>query len=222
MSTPPKRAKTGGRVARVTAESVLAAGRQVGLAALSVQAVAEVLGVSATAVYRHVPSRAALERLVGESVVAELDLVTGPDESAAGHLLRFAARLREFALANPGVGGYLQRVFPRGPSGSRLLAHEVAVLGGWGYRPDAAIALSGAVGTVALGLTATEECRFASGPEERAESAAAMADHPDLLAGRAMLPAVPPETYFALLMAAVVDGLLRRLPPGRPVTDLLV
>ncbi|MBW4718337.1 TetR/AcrR family transcriptional regulator [Saccharothrix obliqua] len=198
---PPNRVKTGGRTALVSPGSIVEAGRRIGLADLSVQAVAHELGVSTTAVYRRVPSRDALETLVGESILADLEPVDVPGEPVAEHLLRFAGRLREFALAHRGVAAYLLRAFPRGPSGGRLLAAEVAALGRRGYPPDAAAVLAGAVAAIALGLVAGEEVRVSG----------EMAGVP---------PGMGAERYFRLLVTSAVDGLLTRLPPGRSVDGL--
>ena len=48
-------------------------GRDLGMRRLSINGVAARLGVSATALYRHVEGRWELERLVGESLLAELE-----------------------------------------------------------------------------------------------------------------------------------------------------
>ena len=72
--------RTGGRPRLIAVDDVLRVGRELGMRRLSVNAVAAQLGVSATALYRHVESRWALERLVGESLLAELELSDDPDD----------------------------------------------------------------------------------------------------------------------------------------------
>ncbi|SHG81696.1 TetR/AcrR family transcriptional regulator [Streptoalloteichus hindustanus] len=224
----PRRAKTGGRTAQVSLDLIVDAGRRIGLPELSVQSVAAALGVSGAAVYRHVPSRLALERLVGEAILDELTLTDDPAEPVAAHLVRFATELRHFTLAHPGTAGYLQRMFPRGTSGTRLLTAEVAALGRRGYDPAAAVVLTSAVATIALGLADAEEARAAlaaSDPhavevEARAVSAAIDAV-PLLRTAQAALPAVTSEEYFRVLLSAVVDGLVGRLPAGRPLDEVL-
>lgn len=224
----PKRAKTGGRRALISLESVVAAGRRIGLVDLTVARVAIELGVSAAAVYRHVSSRLELERLVGEAVLDDLVLADDPAAGTAAHLVGFAGQLRRFTLDHPGTADYLRLLFPRGGSGRRLLDAEVAALGRRGYAPAAAVALSGAVASLALGLTATDEARAhrAAGEPEQAqreidEAISGLAADPVLGAARSGLPEVGPDEFFRIVMTAAVDGLIAHLPPGRPVAELL-
>lgn len=92
MSTVTSR--VGGRPALIAVDDVVRVGRELGLRRLSVNAVAARLGVSATALYRHVESRWELERLVGESLLAELELRDDPDDGIEGHLLSFGLQPR--------------------------------------------------------------------------------------------------------------------------------
>ncbi|GAA1138275.1 TetR family transcriptional regulator [Ornithinicoccus hortensis] len=64
--------RVGGRPPRIDRADIVRAGRALGMAGLSVKAVAAELGVSATALYRHVDGRWGLERLVGESLLSDL------------------------------------------------------------------------------------------------------------------------------------------------------
>jgi AcrR family transcriptional regulator len=57
-------ARAGGRPPLIAVDDVVRAGRELGMRRLSINAVAARLGVSATALYRHVESRWALEGLV--------------------------------------------------------------------------------------------------------------------------------------------------------------
>ncbi|MCG8918813.1 TetR/AcrR family transcriptional regulator [Actinokineospora sp. PR83] len=224
----PKRAKTGGRTAQVSPGGIVAAGVRVGLAGLTVQAVAAELGVTSTAVYRRVPSRQALERLVGEAVLADLVITDDPTRSTTEHLVSFAGELRAFTLAHPGAAAYFQRVFPRGASGVRLLEAEVAALGNRGYAPEAAVVLSSAVARTALGHAAAQEAREAAaaanpdaaGAEVEA-ALAAVASSPVLAAAHARIPITSEERQFHLLMTATVAGLVAALPPGRPLDEVL-
>ncbi|NUP67173.1 MAG: TetR/AcrR family transcriptional regulator [Nonomuraea sp.] len=210
--------KTGGRTAGFTLDDVVAAGRDLGLPELTVQGVADALGVTTAAVYRHVPSRSALESLVGEAILADLTLVDDPSEPAVAHLAGFAAQLRSFTLAHPGSAAYLQRLFPRGPSGVRLLEHQITALGARGYDPAAATVLSSAVATVTLGVTIAEQERAALLESRAADEAlAAMAGSVLVQQALAGIPAHTPEDYFVLLITATAEGLVAQLPPGRPV-----
>ncbi len=94
--------------ARTSIEEIVAAGRRVvatdGLDGLTMQRVAELAGVRAPSLYKRVPSRAALVRLVAEDLLRDLRAAL---VSAAGsgddQLRQLAVAFREFALAEPGV-----------------------------------------------------------------------------------------------------------------------
>jgi AcrR family transcriptional regulator len=211
--------RTGGRTASFTLRDVIEAGTRIGLVELSVQSVADALGVTTAAIYRHVPSRSALERLVGEAVLERLTLVDDPAEPAVDHLVGFAAQLRRFTLDHPGTAQYMQRLFPRGPSGIRLLEHQITALGRRGYDPPAAVVLSSSIATMAIGATVAEQERATLHDTPAVEEAqAAMADSALLRLAHTGIPAHTPEDYFVLMLTAFAEGLVARLPPGRPVT----
>lgn len=98
MPTPP----------RTSLDAIVAAGRAVlareGIAGLTMQRVGEAVGVRAPSLYKHVPSRSALIRLVAEDLVA--DIARRLDDAAnAGDpdqdLRALAMTLRAFALSDP-------------------------------------------------------------------------------------------------------------------------
>ncbi|MFC4116805.1 TetR/AcrR family transcriptional regulator [Nonomuraea zeae] len=210
--------RTGGRTASFTLEDVIRAGTRIGLPELTVQAVADALGVTTAAIYRHVPSRSALESLVGEAILAGLKLVDDPAEPAVAHLVGFAAQLRSFTLAHPGTAQYFQRLFPRGPSGVRLLEHQIVALGRRGYDPAAAVVLSSAIATITLGVTMAEQERETELRSQAAEEAlAAMAGSALLQQAMTGIPEHTPEDYFVLLITSTAEGLVAQLPPGRPI-----
>ncbi|MFD1935699.1 MULTISPECIES: TetR/AcrR family transcriptional regulator [Nonomuraea] len=211
--------KTGGRTAAFTLRDVVRAGTRIGLAELTVQGVADALGVTTAAVYRRVPSRSALESLVGEAILEDLILVDDPAEPTVAHLVGFAAQLRRFTLGRPGTAQYLQRLFPRGPSGIRLLEHQITALGRRGYDPAAATVLSSAIATITLGVTVAEQERAAHLDSETTDEAlAAMAGSALVRQAQAGIPAHTPEDFFVLMLTAAAEGLVARLPPGRPIT----
>lgn len=220
--------KTGGRTASFTTGDVVAAGVRIGLADLTIQRVADALGVTSAAIYRHVPNRLALERLVGEAILDRLTIADDPAQSTRDYLLGFAVQLRRFTVAHPGTAGYLQRLFPRGPVGARLLEEQIAALGRRGYDPAAATALGSATAFLALGFVLTEEARAAQAAADPAddeaeirEARAVLERSPILRATLPELPTVTLDEYFLVLLTAAVDGLVLHLPAGRPVAELL-
>ncbi|MBN6038142.1 TetR/AcrR family transcriptional regulator [Amycolatopsis sp. 195334CR] len=216
--------RAGGRRPLVHRADIVEVGRELGMARLSVNAVATALGVSATALYRHVEGRWELEKLVGESILADLELHDEPDHDIPRHLLSFAGQLRAFVRAHPGLAAYLQVLFPRGDAGARLLASEVAALERRGYTTDAAIVLSGAVATLAIGSAAAEEREAAA-----AESAGYLDQRNAVISlltkdfgpAHSTLPEVKPEDFYRLLLTAAIRGLVSVAPPGRPPAEII-
>lgn len=220
-------ARVGGRPPQIAVSDIVAAGRELGMRNLSVNAVAARLSVSATALYRHISGRWELERLVGESLLAELEFADDPAGSVEDHLLAFGVSLHRFALGHPGLATYMQVLFPRGEAGARLLADEIAALGRRGYTAEGAALLSSSVAVLAIGLAAQHELKAeASGGDDGfvlERDAAAQR-----LAGDAALGAVhnagmqlSAGQYLELLMNALIRGLLTSVAPGRPITDIV-
>lgn len=210
-------ARVGGRPRQVRSEDIVRVGRELGLERLSMHAVAERLGVTATALYRHVEGRWGLERLVGESFLADIELEDDPAHSTERHLLSFGMQLRAAILASPGLAGYVQTLFPRGENGRRLLATEVEALGRRGYDADAAIVLAAAVASVAIGFAAAEETRR---QHREGLSSQQLAAEAQLLADTALgpavrsLPDVGDDDYVRLWLGAAVRGFVASAPPG--------
>ncbi|WP_095407028.1 TetR/AcrR family transcriptional regulator [Mycobacterium talmoniae] len=222
-------ARVGGRPPLIAVDDIVRAGRELGMRRLSVNAVAARLGVSATALYRHVEGRWELERLVGESLLAELDLRDDPDADTEQHLLGFGLQLCEFAAAHPGLASYLQVLFPRGEAGARLLADEVDALGRRGYPADAAVVLASAVATLAISLAARDDdTAEATGGDdaggfavERDAAADRLAADGTLGPTRAALPQLPGDEFRRLLLIASIRGLVAAIPPDRPIVDVV-
>ncbi|MFT4260571.1 TetR/AcrR family transcriptional regulator [Microbacterium sp.] len=224
MSGTATSARVGGRPRRIEHEDIVRAGRRIGMRELSLNAVAAALGVSSTALYRHVDGRWGLESLVGESLLADLRLIDDPRHDVARHLLSFGIQLRDFVLSHPGLAAYLQTLFPRGDAGRALIAHEVEALGRRGYAPDAAVVLSSSVASVAIGYAAAEDLQRerADGLDRaRLSAAAELAADAELGAAHERLPAVDWDDYVRLLLSAAIRGLVDVAPPGRAVADVI-
>lgn len=215
-----------GRPARITRQDIERAGREMGLADLTVQGVASALNVTAAALYRHVDGKAGLEQLVGESMLTELRIPDAPTDDTPTHLLRFAHTLREFVLDRPGMSVYLQTLFPRGPAGAALLTGEIAALTSRGYAADVAAVISNVVAGLAISQTALEERHNASyGSAEmqrQRDQAVALLSAPGLMAqAHASLPALGPTEQFHMVMKACIGGILTAAPVGRSSADIV-
>lgn len=210
--------RVGGRPRQIETDDIVRAGRTIGLVDLSMNAVATDLGVSSTALYRHVDGRWGLESLVGESILADLDLIDDPAHDTAQHLLSVGLQLRSFILEHPGLAAYVQTLFPRGRSGRRLLAREAEALGRRGYATDAAMVLSSAVASVAIGYAAAEDVQRqrADGREQQERSAlAAIREDPQLGEASWGLPDIDSDEYVRLWLGAAVRSFVEAAPPGR-------
>lgn len=225
MTGSSGRSRSGGRRAQITLEDIRREARKLGLGALTVNRVAEALGVTPTALYRHVDGRPGLERLVGESLLAELQVVDDPADGAPEYLLSLARQVRIFTLANPGLAAYMEALFPRDSEGVRLQREAVEALGRRGYSPEVAMMLCGSVASLGIGLTAAEERHrpYLEGPLQRERAAAyALFASDEVLAGaQAGLPLIDSAAYFDLVLTAYIRGATAAAPPGRPAIEVL-
>lgn len=225
---PSVTARVGGRPPLIAVDDIVAAGRQIGMRDLSVHAVAGRLRVSPTALYRHIKGRWELERLVGESLLAELDLVDDETADTERHLVMFGLQLLQFTELHPGLGSYLQVLFPRGDAGARLLADQVHALGRRGYAAEAAMVLSSCVATTTISLAARKDSNAASTERdaggfdvERDSAERILTGDARLRDGHLALPKVTSAQYVRLLLTASVRGLVAAMPPGRPIDDAI-
>lgn len=227
MAVHDMAARVGGRPALITVADIVAAGRELGMNRLSINAVATRLGVSATALYRHIDGRWELERLVGESLLADLRLADDADDSIEKHLLAFGMTLHRFALENPGLARYMQLLFPRGEAGARLLSEEVANLWRRGYPPEVAALLSSSVALVAIGVAAQHEMKAEASlsddgyDRERDAAAERLAADAELGPVHTAGMQLTGEQYLELLLNAVIRGLLTAAEPGRPIDHIV-
>ena len=225
MTANPPRRKTGGRQAQITPADIEREGVRLGLTNLTVNGVATALGVTPTALYRHVDGKLGLEALVGEAVLRELHLADDPDDEVEAHLLSFAQQLHTFVLDHPGLAAYMQSLFPRGESGVRLQREAIEALGRRGYSPAGAVLMSGTVASLAINLTAAEERHrpYFEGPHRRElEKVYALLATDDLLrAAHQELPQISSASYFRMVMTGCIRGLVASAPPNRPVIEVL-
>jgi AcrR family transcriptional regulator len=226
---PTLTSRPGGRPPLITLDDVIAIGRDLGMRRLSINAVAARLGVTATALYRHVGSRWELERLVGESLLAELDLRDDPDADTEQHLLSFALQLQDFCAEHPGLASYLQVLFPRGYAGRQLVAAELEAISRRGYFGDTAVLLASVVATLVISLAAREESNAGATGGEHATGFVAERDavddrltaDPQLGAAHIGATQVSNSEFVRLLLAASIRGLVAEIPPGRQVGEVV-
>lgn len=214
----------GGRPRQIDVTEILRVGREIGMRALSLNAVATRLDVSAAALYRHVDGRWGLERLVGEQLLSELQLHEDPVHDTVQHLLSFGLQLRAHIIEHPGLVTYLQTLFPRGEGGRALLSTEVEALVRRGYAPDAAVVLASAVASTTIGYAAAEEAQqlHAEGLEaQRTNATQGLLADAHLYQAHSALPQIDSDTYVRALLTAAIRGFVDIAPPGRDVEIIL-
>ena len=215
--------RVGGRPRQIERADIIRAGREVGLADLTMGAVASRLGVTTTALYRHVDSRWTLEQLVGESILGDLELREDPAHDTARHLLSVCLQLRTHLLDHPGLARYVQTLFPRGEGGRRLLASQAEALVRRGYAQDAAIVLCSAAASVLIGYAATEDAQRddATGlTQQREHAEAGILSDPQLAQAHVSLPVVSPQDYVRVWLGCAIRAFVEAAPPGRPVEEI--
>lgn len=191
---------------------------------LSMNAVASELGVSSTALYRAVDGRWGLERLVGETLLGDLELHDDPDDDTGRHLLSFGLQLWDFIIRHPGLGVYMQTLFPRGDGGRALMTHQIEALYRRGYTPDVALAMSSVVASLAINFAAAEDAqteRIDGLEAQRQEITDQLMTDENLGDVHRDLPRVDHTDYVKLVLSATIRGVLSAAPPGRPLDQVV-
>lgn len=212
-----------GRPRRITPEDIIRVGRELGLEQLSLNAVAQRLDVTATALYRHVDGRWGLEAAVGEDLLREFPAPEDPDADVATHLTDFAMTLWRFSIDRPGMAHYLQTLFPRGPVGRDLLATQVTSLTARGHLPETAFLLVNSVANLVIGLAAADELRRSHADslvDARQAAVDTLRDDATLAAARTGIPSLNAEARTRVAMVATVRGLTEVAPPGTSATEV--
>ncbi len=220
-TVPDRPANRVGRPRRIDIDDIIRVGRELGLDRLSLNAVAQRLDVTATALYRHVDGRWGLEATVGEDLLREFVAPDDPGTDVTTHLTSFAMTLWRFSIDRPGMAHYLQTLFPRGPVGRDLLAAQVTALTDRGHLPDTAFLLVNSVANLVIGLAAADELRRTHADslvEARKEAVETLGHNATLAAARTGIPVLNAESRARVAMAAAVRGLVEFAPPGTPAT----
>jgi AcrR family transcriptional regulator len=148
-----------GRPAQIDRSAVLAASLQLadeeGLAAVTMHAVADRLGVTPMALYRHVSNKADLLEGVVESILLEVPL-PDPEEPWPERLGALARGTRMAALRHPGVFPLLLQRAAATPGARRARDVVYGALREAGLAEDEVVQLERLVATAVLGFAASE------------------------------------------------------------------
>lgn len=212
-----------GRPAQVSLERILEAGVAIGLPALSMTAVADALGVTPQALYRHVADREALEVLVGEHLIADFELPADVGQPWTDYLISLGHSIRQALLLRPGMGVYLQRLGSGSAGGLRIIEECDRVLVARGLRPVEALLAGSSVANLAIAavdrqaaaaapsLTAARD-RFARAIEEVGAQSL-----PVLMAAVGEYRSLEPVAYFDWSLRALVAGMAELRAAGEPL-----
>ena len=120
-----------GRPRTITRKKIADAGIQIGLLHITFVGVAEALGVSHMALYKHVPSLAALKHLVAEEIFQRWQLPPATDGAEGGlrlYMHVFTTSVCEFVKAHPGVTPYvIRRMAATEPMLEKIDRHQTHV-----------------------------------------------------------------------------------------------
>jgi AcrR family transcriptional regulator len=148
-----------GRPAQIDRAAVLAASLQLadeqGLAAVTMQAVADRLGVTPMALYRHVANKADLLDGVVESILLEVSL-PDPDEPWPDRLTALSRGTRMAALRHPEVFPLLLQRAAATPGARRVRDVVYDALREAGLAEEDVIRLERLLATAVLGFAASE------------------------------------------------------------------
>ncbi|MBW8825175.1 MAG: TetR/AcrR family transcriptional regulator [Acidobacteria bacterium] len=137
VAAPRRAGHAGLTVDRITA-AALEIIRRDGVDGLTMRVLADELGVTVAAAYRHVPNRAAVLELVLDTVLSTVPL---PDRTLGPPLERLAMITRasfEAVLAHPGLDALVSRSTAHTPTTRRLRQATVSLLIEAGFDPDTA------------------------------------------------------------------------------------
>jgi len=190
------------------------------------KAVADVLGVSPQALYRHVRDREALQVLVGEHLMDGFELPDDVGQPWTGYLVELGHRLREALVPHPGLGGYLRRVGTASAGTLRIIDRCDQVLVSRGLRPVDALLAGGTVANFAIAyveLEAVAEVGRPLGSRERFVRAVEVIGPerlPVLTEAMREYRELGVDTYFDWSLRALVRGMAAQFEDGdHPVPD---
>ena len=198
-----------GRPRLVTTERIVAAGMRITLPRLSIRGVARALGVSEMSIYRVVGDLEGLRSLVAEGIVARQEFPEPTAETPEEALVELARGLRDFVIANPGIGHHLAHLSaPRHDLTIQLAERQQAAFAArFGCSPVQASLM---VSTVAEHAVALAEINPSPHPG-RPDPANLPDQAPTVRAGAEFIASLSPEQRFEWSIRATARGVMTLL-----------
>ena len=139
---PPSQGTTRGRPRTITRERIADVGIEIGLPNITFVGVAAALGVSHMALYKHVANLEALKIMVAEEIFHRWQIPRACADAGVGlkdYLVLFAASVRTFVKAHPGLTPYVIRRMAATPSMlDKIKAHQQHFAQAYGISEDQA------------------------------------------------------------------------------------
>lgn len=148
--------KFGGRPQKVDLEKIINAALDVGVANLSMRAVASKLDVSSAALYRYVDS---IEALLDACMDAFCERIELPDAALdwQDYLLELGLAYRHALLSMPGISSYGMRFGPTTPAAFKLIDTVLGVLMRNGFEPVQAWSAFSLIGSYSFSTVQSQE-----------------------------------------------------------------
>jgi len=210
----------------LTREQIVAAAVQLvdrdGLDALSMRRLATELGVGPMTLYYHVPDRAALEDLIFDAVMGEVDFSgDDPTRDAQDRAMHLGHALRAALLAHPNTVPITLRRSARTPGQLRPVELMLGILYDLGLDPTDAIAAVDVIGQYVFGTTLAyvnhlaQEVQSPDVPETGGESGVVPEEFPNLARAIQQAEYLGWDEMFDRGLRALVRGLIvARLDDG--------
>ncbi|WP_174525301.1 TetR/AcrR family transcriptional regulator [Hydrogenophaga palleronii] len=203
MISPPKNPPTRGRPRTITRERIADAGIAIGLPNVTFVGLAAALGVSHMALYKHVPSLAALKGLVAEEIFSRWDIPKGRVDGSGGlqaYLTEFTHSIQTFVKAHPGLTPYvIRRLAATQPMLVKIDQHQSHIARAYGIPKEQARWL---LATVAFHCIAVADTVYSVATEEPKVNAERAAEEAEM------------EAEFRQGMHALIVGALLLLERG--------
>jgi AcrR family transcriptional regulator len=186
-----------------------------GLAALSMRRLANDLGVGPMSLYYHVPDRTALEDLIFDAVMGEVDFSgDNPGLDVQERAVQLGYALRSALLAHPNTVPIALSRSARTPWQLRPVEHMLGILYGVGLEPTDAIAAVDVLGQYVFGTTLAyvnhlhREGQSSETPETGGASGLAPEDFPNLTRAIEQADYLGWHEMFDRGLRALVRGLI--------------
>jgi AcrR family transcriptional regulator len=166
-SKPAPKRRRRGRPAALDRERIVHAARDLGVRSLTMQAVADRLGVSDAALYHHFRNREALVSAVVDATVRSASFPEDRGQDWRAWLVEFAEALRSLLLEHPGSAGFAALSGPTSPEQVRLVARAIGLLTRSGFEETEAAMIYSLVTTYVVSSVQSEERRALARQEQR-------------------------------------------------------